>query len=434
VTIDAFEYDVTALFSHSFSGLGLLDSGDRFSEENQARLISALYQFPESMTFCLAGAQASAAGLYAKIRQTSLSERLLVYFDNIQDHYDELRRSPISLMYHRSLLSNEPRPDLLLFYMSAQFELEHMRFYQKNLEGAVQFVFPFIAKQDWKFEIIENPFPLLLYFFPCAGSSRISAPLASILNHFRFLQRESYALSANQLYNFAFEKEAVSDFDAVGKYFLSQVKSLDYYQYMIIHDPCSLHSFKECKFLRKIALIRDPRDVVTSYYMREFVPQFGSLHLSPQEKEKALFQLVNDGFINRKKNYFLRWPNLQTLANFFVELTQSPNTLVVRFEDLHHRERESYQRILKWLGFDWHPLVDLSPEQLATYCRLGALEYQAQGGLRSADPEKAVVKNGVLTACRKGETGDWKNHFSSALASHCQELIGAQLKLLSYDA
>lgn len=412
--------------------MGLLDSGDRFSHENQVQILKALYQFPEESTFCLAGHKASAKELYYKLRKTSLFERFLVYFDDQHDVFDDTHRYPGSLMYHRSSLSEEPQPDLLLFYLPPQVELKSLRFYQQHLAGASRFLFPFVAKWEWPIEMIENPAPLLLYFFPCAGTGRLSAPLTHILQHFKFVQRECYSLSGNMLYHQTIASKEVPDFDFIGQYFADQVKSLDYYQYMVIHDPIDLQLIQAPALLRKIALIRDPRDVVTSFYMREFVPQFGGRVLSPAEKEAALFQLLESGFVNRKQGYFLRWPNLTTLADFFVKITEMANTWVIKFEDLHHREAETYQRLLKWLGFDWHPLMGLSSQQLSHYCHLGSIAHQTEGGIRSENPEKRVARQGVLTNCRKGETGDWKNHFSPALAAYCQEKIGAQLNVLGY--
>jgi hypothetical protein len=421
------------LLSHLLCGLGLSGSGERFSQENQIQIIKALYQFSDDTTFGLAGYQASAKELYYKIGKKSLFDRLLVYFDDQHEVFDDLRRYPGSLMYHRSHLSHEPQPDVLLFYMPQQVELKYMRLFQLHLAGSACFLFPFLPKRASPLEIIENPHPLLLYFFPCAGTGRLSPPLTSLLQHFQFLQRECHPLSANIRLNQTFSSDNLPDFDLIADYFVNQIKTLDYYQYMTTHDPFDIRALDALPFLRKIALIRDPRDVVTSYYMREFVPQFGGRVLSASEKEQALFELMQIGFVNRKPNYFLRWPNLTTLANFFVNITESANTLVVKFEDLHHAEAETYQRILQWLGFDWHPLITLSPEQLAYYCHRGSIAHQTEGGVRSDNPEKPVIKQGVLTNCRKGETGDWKNHFTPALTAYCQAQIGAQLKVLGYS-
>jgi len=417
---------------HAIIGLGIKET-NLASEQALVQVMQALAQLPATHRFCLIGHQGSAQELYQRIQNSELSENLLVYFDEFHPNYNEKQRIPASLLYHRSHLSQEPKPDWLLFYLPKEEETDHMRFYLRNLEGPFRFILPFLNQGYWPQETVENPAPVLLYLFPGAGSSRLGSPMTILFKHFEWTQRTFHPLNSNLLFNQSIPQNQVISLEQANQYVNNQIDSLDFYQYMIVHDPFELKSISHHRYLRKIILIRDPRDVLTSFYFREFVPQFGNKKLNLAEKEADFLALMETGYLNRKKNYYLTWPNLQTMSDIFVQATEAPHTLVIKFEDLHHQEDETYQKILDWLGFAQHPLIQLSPEKLKQYQYTGSIAFQTQGAEKKQNEDEVVEFQGFLTSCRKGGTGDWRNHFTPALQKRCLELIGPQLDRLGYS-
>lgn len=424
-------HSVLRSMNQSVVGLGLSPEQPLNATTTLDNVVKALRQLPPHQRFCLVGFQCSAYPLYQRLEAEGMLANLDVYFD---DHpvFNAVLRSQQSILNHRSHLSDEPKPDWVIVYVPPETQISAMRFYLQNLAGPFHILLPYAPAGYYHLSAIESATPILVHLFPCVGTSRLIFPLDAFFRHFQWTIKFTNQIFNNHVLLQQCALDTVLSPAFLTEYYVSQLRGLDFYQYTFLHDYIDIKALDAMPWLRKVVLIRDPRDVVTSFYFREFVPQFGDPHMSETDKENHLLELLENGFLNSKCNYALKWPNICELTHMFVAALEAPHTLVIKFEDLHHHEAETYRKLLSWLGFSNHPFLSLTDQQMQQYVYLGSFEHQTGGQHKRGGEDKVFESQGNLTSCRKGVTGDWMNHFSPKVAERCQELIGPQLKQLGY--
>ncbi|KAL4219456.1 hypothetical protein ACF0H5_022035 [Mactra antiquata] len=162
-----------------------------------------------------------------------------------------------------------------------------------------------------------------------------------------------------------------------------------------------------------ILILRNPKDVVVSYWY----------HLS---KDRHLgCSLSWSGFLEHfmKGNvlfgsyfdYLKKWQRL-------IQDQKYSSILYVYYEDLKERPLEELQKVQKFLGTDGttHRL-----NQIITKCSFNNLKSNVDSGrLRTT----LVDENKQPFVYRKGEIGDWMNHFTVLQNKQFDELLDRELK------
>lgn len=172
-------------------------------------------------------------------------------------------------------------------------------------------------------------------------------------------------------------------------------------------------SFIEKK-VKMLVVFRNPKDTVVSYY--HFMNKNPVL---PNTKSW-------DAFFTDFMKGEVAWGSYFDHALAWEKRIDDPNVMIVTFEQLKENLVERVQEISTFFGF---PLTD---EQVQTVARETTFSAMKESS------EKTHGQHGGVFF-RKGEVGDWKNHFSEAQSKQMDEefqkrLAGTKLGvMLNYD-
>ena len=288
----------------------------------------------------------------------------------------------------------------------------------------------------------KNREPIVVSCFPCAGTNRFAIPMQDLLNKYEWKRAATRSLQNNACFaNRTKDMNLTELLLALDQHILTEIKGLEFYEFGYVHDPISMNLMKEVPHVRVLMLLRDPRDIIVSYYHRMYGAKSNvsdGLYLDElreELKEERLIEIFSGGIFQRIPSYVCPWPPLKKFCVDFVEGARLPNVLPVKFEDLHSRPRETYRHILNWLGMNSDIFTaPLSDDELDKSIYLGSFEAQTNGARKRGEEAKHVVMQGGLqTSCRKGVPGDWRIHFSEKVKNRCKELIGQELIELGYE-
>lgn len=174
---------------------------------------------------------------------------------------------------------------------------------------------------------------------------------------------------------------------------------------------------KELGF-QHILLLRDPRDIVVShafYVKREPLHDHYRYYTETLESDEERIMASIRGF-GRSAAVDTPLLSVEEIFAGFIPWLDDPSTLVIRFEDLVGPRGGGYEE-----------------KQLASIRKIG----KAVG--RPIDKEQAqqiaqkMYGKGGLTF-RKGQTGDWRNHFTEAHRHAFKEVAGDSLIKLGYES
>ncbi|XP_062570635.1 sulfotransferase 6B1-like [Saccostrea cucullata] len=169
----------------------------------------------------------------------------------------------------------------------------------------------------------------------------------------------------------------------------SRMDSLPSPRILYTHLPVHFLPEDHIKNGRKIIhIVRDPRDIaVSAYYHFLNVPFFKDY--LPTDWNSHLSDFMSGNFMYGEWcQYELQWE----------KFSKSGNVLVLRYEDMKSDEVKYVRRIAEYLGI---PCDKEAAVRIASDCHILKLRERKKSG-----------RLGFIY--RKGEVGDWKNHFSSA--------------------
>ncbi|XP_044519100.1 sulfotransferase 2A1-like [Gracilinanus agilis] len=144
---------------------------------------------------------------------------------------------------------------------------------------------------------------------------------------------------------------------------------------------------------RVVFLVRNPKDVLVSYYhyhkFAKFLPNFNS------------FDDFFHQFVEGKVNYGSWFNHTKSWLDVYHEL----NSFLITYEDLFQEPRQVIQNLANFLG------LKLEPNDLENILHCSSFSYMSQNySLNYSSSKFFDQSNGKFF--RKGVTGNWKEHFS----------------------
>ncbi|KAM4599516.1 sulfotransferase 6B1 [Fundulus diaphanus] len=168
-----------------------------------------------------------------------------------------------------------------------------------------------------------------------------------------------------------------------------------------LHPDNMPSTFKEKK-TKMVVVFRNPKDTLVSYYHfcnnNPVLPSVGSL----------------DAFFSQFMKGDVAWGSYFDHALSWNKKMDDPNVLVVTYEDLKQDLSAGIHQISSFLGFS---LTDAQVQQIAAASTFSAMK-------ESADNSHGNMGNVIF---RKGEVGDWKNHFTAEQSVEMDEAFNKQL-------
>ncbi|NUB05040.1 sulfotransferase domain-containing protein [Azospirillum sp. Vi22] len=283
--------------------------------------------------------------------------------------------------------------------------------------------------------------PMVLVVPPCAGTHRLMPPMQAILQHYGWLERSYMSLIQNTYYLSRYRAPApVPPFERLDELHTQIAKDaaetvhafarlLNHWEFMWVHDAgLDLTRFADIGG-PVVVLMRDPRDIINSYYFRYFKD-------SPETREQNFLTLLDGVTFMGTPKYHFRWPSAKYWTDSYLDVLGRENYYILRFEDLHNDPVRTYRRLLTDLGLDRDPITPMSDAKLRDCIKLGTFEHQTGGRASRGEDRREIVllPNGIETSCRKGVTGDWRNNFTPRVVERFKELTGDALVRLGYEA
>lgn len=404
-------------------GLGL-SPGD-----NIAKAIQTFFQvnsLPGSVA--LWGEKQSGKALFHDLKSTHVS--VIKYFDEFQEAVNSEFRLGIHFLEEKEdfqwlVLATEPQS-----YQTSILKLVQNWDYHQTV------ILPYFKRGVFNSDYFKAYIPSIFLAYPCAGTGRFFPVIYQVLNQcgrsmvnyqplyqsHHFLKHQKWSYPSEQFHQ---KLKAFSS---------AQLLPLNALNYMVIHDEFFHADFcEDFPSMNFVALIRDPRDVLVCTYFNYYASRdFEDLN---ELKEERLIQLIEEGLNFQYASTYKIWPPMRFILSHFLKAVRSEQIYVVRFEDLHSRELEVYGELFEWLQLEQDMFIpELEPliQQAIPY---GSFEHQTRGKFkRGEDNEQRVYVEGIgPSTCRKGISGDWKNHFTPAVKKAFKDVGGVELIGLGYE-
>ncbi len=306
------------------------------------------------------------------------------------------------------------------------------------------------------FEIWEDDTPLMapkiLTVPPLAGSKRLVHSFMHLmeclgiqLNNVEVGQAYFHQRAIHQILTrpvdggqVCFKGELIAS-EAIDRYYghILQHKP-NIYQYCTVHVPISTEVLALAEDADKYYLIRDPRDMVNSFYhrMKHDSIQNELQEFLKLEKEDAFLALIK-GMDFVRKDYFQKWLPIEKICHNFITALYHDAIYVIRWEDLRYRPEETYKKLLEHMRIETlaeRPCLEyLIPELV----RRGTFEYQTGGKRKEGEGHDKILGchdgKHILINCRNGESRDWEKHFSHKVKDAIKERAGQYLIELGYE-
>lgn len=185
------------------------------------------------------------------------------------------------------------------------------------------------------------------------------------------------------------------------------------------HIPYSLEidNWLSANQVKQVFVLRDPRDVAVSmhyYVMKSGLKHYHfPLYEQLQTNDERLMRVIQ-GFGEGKENYKVdatSIPNLKIFYEAYLPWIDSPNTHVVRFEDLIAPEKK-YAKVQSLLRF-----LEITPSN----SNINRMIQRGQNPKRSG-------------TFRKGKTGGWRDEFNQEHEEAFEQVFGNDLlRKLGYE-
>ena len=178
------------------------------------------------------------------------------------------------------------------------------------------------------------------------------------------------------------------------------------------------HEYFDSRYPKVVYLVRDPRDVVVSYYR---------YHLKVRRLEEG-YPIAHyvDEFLNGSLEPWKSWQG--NVASWLEARDGSPHFLLTRYEDLLDNTAAELARIAEFLGINAGPASLDRAVTLSSAQRMRELE-QTQGA------EWVTIKGGRedIPFIGKGTSGQWKTALNETVVSGIESVCGSLMRRLGYQ-
>jgi len=177
------------------------------------------------------------------------------------------------------------------------------------------------------------------------------------------------------------------------------------------------HEYFDHRYRKVVYLVRDPRDVVVSYYR---------YHLKVRQLQDGypIDQYVHE-FLNGELEPWRSWQG--NVASWLEARDGSPHFLFIRYEELLDNTARELSRIAEFLGINTSSASLDRAVRLSSAQRMRELE-QTQGA------EWVTIKGGRedIPFIGKGTSGQWKTALSETVVSDIESACGSLMRRLGY--
>jgi hypothetical protein len=177
------------------------------------------------------------------------------------------------------------------------------------------------------------------------------------------------------------------------------------------------HEYFDPRYPRVVYVVRDPRDVIVSYY-----------HYSLRKGFITESQSIEDfgrTFVSGRINGFGTWH--ENVASWLAARVESPAFILVRYEDLRANCAFELERIARLLGHDKKPSTIARAVEASSFEKMKALEAQSDGDTLHLKHKRADVP-----FIRKGAVGGWKQELPETVRSMIEQAWQPLMKRLGY--
>lgn len=278
----------------------------------------------------------------------------------------------------------------------------------------------------------ENPIPILACFFPCAGTGRLRDGFLSLLKkcnwNYEYLFPFQHNLHA--ITGLRRSGNVAPPIEDTTEAIYWKMRTLDYHSCLCVHNWVQLKRLAELD-CQVVVLMRDPRDIVNSYYWLTLGSSTGSA-------ENHLKKIIEGKYVTfpseSTRAYAFQWPDVKTIMNTYIQALEAPNVHIVRFEEINDMTGLHFQRLITALGIGTNPFYPLVDEDCRRAAHLGSIEYQTKGNRKRGQDFKKFYENCKNSSVRKGIVGDWRNSFTPATVELFKEYAEDGLCRLGYEA
>jgi hypothetical protein len=313
-------------------------------------------------------------------------------------------------------------------------EPEHVKFLRGLVHAAAydgELIIPATRDGLWPSLKFEDPRPIVQCAYPCAGTNRFTPSFLKLMEHvdwenfwFSPFMRNVHALGAME----ATALKRPPSLDEADEAIFWRTRALDYNQMMTIHEWVGLSKIKDLD-CRVVVLMRDPRDIINSYFWHTK----NETDLSPEEH---LLQIIEGycRFHHGEAAYAFQWPDAGKLVDCYVTAKNASNMHIIRFEDLHVDAPAALKKLMQGLALERTPFFDFTDQVYEDAAYLGTFEYQTGGQRKRGEDHKGRPggeHSGI--SARKGIVGDWRSSFTPRAVRRFKELTGNGLYELGYE-
>ncbi|VAX21865.1 hypothetical protein MNBD_NITROSPINAE03-70 [hydrothermal vent metagenome] len=418
-------------------GLGLNGADEKTPINTESAEIIVQYieeNLPAGRKIAVYGASRSGDVVLEAIKQKGWGNRVTAHYDFHHPKFDQFNAHPKSMIH-----DNDVR--FVIVCNPAHHYQRVVRFISTDLKKTCGIILPLHKTGNWLTKQIDNPSPFVFISFSCFGSKRVFPTIRKMFDQYGRIYKDlgMFVYNVRHIANLERRGEEPSE-GPVGEFYSSHIKYFDFYEYGVVHDMFPLKTLADFDDVQVVFHLRDPRDVITCYYHR----LYGNLSVVPDGhflgkqdealKEERLLAILEGGAFQHVANYCNVWPSVTNMVNNLLTVQKYPHMRYLRFEDVHADAMKAYKDLFAWLRLDKDIFTHVSDEELEKAIHLGSFEHVTGGARKRGENHNQVfMKNGLQTSCRKGEPGDWKNHFSHAVKERFKEMTGDGLIRLGYE-
>lgn len=178
------------------------------------------------------------------------------------------------------------------------------------------------------------------------------------------------------------------------------------------------HEYFDPRYPRVIYIVRDPRDVLVSYF--HYQQRKGVIGAGTDVASFA------SHFLSGRLNTFGTWQ--ENVASWLAARGGRPDFLLLRYEDMLANAALELSRIANFIG---RPTTDEEIARVVASCSFESMrELEAETGDRSAHMRHVREDIGFV---RQGKSGGWQGEVPAQVVSALETAWGAQIQQLGYQ-